>query len=162
MDWSRGLAAKDGYQRGSDVQGGYENKDILTVIASDLSGLCWLCLCEAQIEQTDFILVFLCVGTKVASIWSAIWTRSVFWFSLLGLSGPATISISVFAAAELQRSLLHWSSGGQIEWKQDSPQGEPRLARRASFKGHSGTLERATRPLLNCSRGDGDSASRAD
>lgn len=43
---------------------------------------------------------------------------------------------------------FHLYPAGQIEWKQDSPQGEPRLAQPVVLKGHSGGLERATRPLL--------------
>lgn len=58
-----------------------------------------------------------------------------------------TVSLSAFASAELVQPFRSYPAG-QIEWKQDSPQGEPRLAQSALLKRHSGPWDRATRPLL--------------
>lgn len=58
-----------------------------------------------------------------------------------------TVSISAFASAALVQP-FHSYPAGQIEWKQDSPQGETRLAQSVLLKGHSGPRESATRPLL--------------
>lgn len=68
-------------------------------------------------------------------------------FFLLLFYTLETVSLSAFASAELGQP-FHSYPAGQIEWKQDSPQGEPRLAQSAPLKGHSGPWDRATRPLL--------------
>lgn len=69
--------------------------------------------------------------------------------------------LSVFAAAELQCSLFHLYPAGQIEWKQDSPQGEPRLAQPVLLKGHSRPQE-SDSACISSSRGDGDCSCHAD
>lgn len=68
-------------------------------------------------------------------------------FFLLLFYTLETVSLSAFASAELGQP-FHSYPAGQIEWKQDSPQGEPRLAQSALLKGHSGPWDRATQPLL--------------
>lgn len=68
-------------------------------------------------------------------------------FFLLLFYTLETVSLSAFASAELVQP-FHSYPTSQIEWKQDSAQGEPRLAHSALLKGHSGPWERATRPLL--------------
>lgn len=62
---------------------------------------------------------------------------SLMAFFLLLFYTLETVSLSAFASAELGQP-FHSYPAGQIEWKQDSPQGEPRLAQSAPPKGHSG------------------------
>lgn len=90
----------------------------------------------------------LCLHLKCRSnsIWNVLNTVC-FTFFLLLFYTLETVSLSAFASAELGQP-FHSYPAGQIEWKQDSPQGEPRLAQSAPLKGHSGPRDRATRPLL--------------
>lgn len=50
---------------------------------------------------------------------------------------------------------FHLYPARQIEWKQDSPQGGPRLAQPVPWKGHSGPRE-SNSASISGSAGDGD------